>query len=188
MIRGFMPDKALILIVEDQENDVLLLRRAFTKSRVLNPLQVVRNGEQAIAYLKGLGPFANRAEFPLPSLVLLDIKMPGTDGFEVLRWIRRESAFPILRVVMLTSSDEIRDVNRAYQLGANSFLVKPLDFERFAEITQALSGYWLWMDQAPEAFRPSETKPATDTEILRRIGLEPLGDSSSKSNAAGNLL
>ncbi|HEV2391790.1 MAG TPA: response regulator [Verrucomicrobiae bacterium] len=183
-----MAHKALILMVEDQENDALLIRRAFTKSGVLNPIQVVGNGEQAIAYLNGTGPFANRAEFPLPSLVLLDINMPGMDGFELLRWIRRESPFPGLRVVMLASSGEIRDVNRAYQLGANSFLVKPLDFERFAEITQALSGYWLWLDQAPEASRQPETKAVSDTEILRRIGLEPLGDPSSKSNSAGNLL
>ncbi|HEV2380841.1 MAG TPA: response regulator [Terriglobia bacterium] len=164
-----MSDQALILLVEDQENDVLLISRSFAKSKVLNPVQVVRNGPQAIEYLKGAGPFANRAEFPLPSLVLLDIKMPGMDGFEVLRWIRQESGLSNLRVVMLTSSDDIRDVNRAYQLGANSFLVKPVDFERFVEITQALSGYWLWMDQPPQASRPPGTKPVSETEIPRRI-------------------
>lgn len=183
-----MPDHPVILLVEDQENDSLLIRRAFTKSRVLNPVQVVRNGEQAIAYLQGKGPFANRGEYPMPSLVLLDIKMPGIDGFEVLRWIRQESSLPNLRVVMLTSSDEIRDVSLAYKLGANSFLVKPLDFERFVEITAALSGYWLWLDRAPENLLPPETKPTSDTEILRRIGVERWRDAASKTDSAGNLL
>jgi CheY-like chemotaxis protein len=164
----FMSKPGLILLVDDQEEDVLLIRRAFTKSRVLNRIEVARSGEEAIAYLNGMGKFAERAEYPVPALVLLDIKMPGMDGFEVLRWIRRVSAFPTLRVVMLTSSELMRDVNTAYELGANSFLVKPVDFDRFVEISQALSGYWLWLDQAPSPPAGADGELTSDTEFIRR--------------------
>lgn len=149
-----MSDQALFLLVEDNEDHVVLIRRAFAKSKVLNPLQVVRTGEDAIAYLEGTGRFSNRAEFPLPAVVLLDLKLTGLDGFDVLRWIRQQPGLKALRVVVLTSSNEIRDVNLAYQLGANSFLVKPVDFEDFVRVTQALQGYWLWTDKEPEISRP----------------------------------
>jgi CheY-like chemotaxis protein len=148
-----MSDQALFLLVDDNENDVLLVRRAFVKAKVLNTLHVVRSGAEAIAYLSGKGQFANRAEYPLPALVLLDLKMPGMDGFDVLRWIRQEPALRTLRVVVLTASDDMRDVNVAYKMGANSFLIKPADLERFVEISQALNGYWLWLDKVPEAHR-----------------------------------
>lgn len=149
-----MSDQALFLLVEDSETDAILIRRAFVKGNIINPLQLVTNGDQAMAYLKGEGVFRNRAEYPLPELVLLDLKLPGIDGFQVLRWIRQQPEFKALRVVVLTSSDRIQDVNLAYQLGANSFLVKPVDFERFVEISQALKGYWLWLSKAPELQRP----------------------------------
>ena len=154
-----MSDQALFLLVDDNEDDILLVRRAFVKAKVLNPLQIVRSGDEAIAYLGGKGKFANRAEFPLPALVLLDLRMPGLDGFDVLRWIREEASLRTLRVVVLTASDDMRDVNVAYKMGANSFLIKPADLERFVEISQALNGYWLWLDKAPEAHRLGE-KPA----------------------------
>jgi CheY-like chemotaxis protein len=127
-----MSDQGVILVAEDNEVDVLLLRRAFAKAQLLNPLQVVHNGEEAIAYLSGKGKYTNRAEYPLPDLVLLDLKMPHKNGLEVLEWIREQPSLSGLRVVMLTSSDQARDVNAAYQLGANSFLVKPVDFEHGA--------------------------------------------------------
>jgi CheY-like chemotaxis protein len=149
-----MSEQALFLLVEDNEDHVVLIRRAFTKSKVVNPLQVVRNGEDAIAYLEGTGRFSNRAEFPLPALILLDLKLTGMDGFDVLRWIRQQPTLRAIRVVVLTSSNAIGDVNLAYQLGANSFLVKPVDFEDFVRVTQALQGYWLWSDKAPEVSRP----------------------------------
>lgn len=161
-----MPDSAVFLLVEDNPDDVVLIRRAFHKAKVLNPLHVVTSGEEAIEYLGGTGRYAVRAEYPLPNLVLLDIKMPRVDGFEVLKWIRGQTGLRGMRVVMLTSSDEMRDVNAAYQLGANSFLVKPVDFERFVEITQAISGYWLWMDKAPEASRPPGPMKAVDAAKL----------------------
>jgi CheY-like chemotaxis protein len=150
-----MSDYAVILLAEDREDDVVLIRRAFAKGNVVNPLFVVRDGEEAISYLAGVGRYANRSEYPLPELLLLDLKMPKRDGFEVLRWIRNQPGLSALRVVVLTSSEELRDVNLAYQLGASSFLVKPVDFDHFVKISQALKGYWIWLNKPPETFRPA---------------------------------
>jgi len=133
-----MSKSPVILLVEDCENDIFLITRAFERAGVKTVLKSLRGGLSCIAYLNGDPPYEDRTTYPLPELVLLDIKMPRTDGFEVLRWIRQQPAFARLTVVMLTSSDEIRDVNLAYQLGANSFLVKPLDFWNAADLSQAL--------------------------------------------------
>ena len=149
-----MPDQSVILIAEDRDDDILLIRRSLNQAHVFNPLQIVGNGEEVIAYLSGEGKFANRDEFPLPSLLLLDLKMPRMDGFQVLQWIRRQTSLKALRVIVLTSSADIRDVNLAYQLGANSFLVKPMDFENFVEIGKFLNDYWLRADQEPAISRP----------------------------------
>ncbi len=149
-----MQTEAIFLLVDDDPNDVLLLRRAFIKAKILNPLQAVTSGQEAIQYLSGSGKYANRAEYPLPAVVLLDLKMPGIDGFELLRWIRQQPGFGSLRVVALTNSTSPADIDLAYKCGANSFLVKPSDFDRFVEVSQALSGYWIWVDEAPTAVRP----------------------------------
>src|SRR3954468_6378149 len=125
-----MADTAVFLLVEDEQDDAVLIQRAFRRAKFLNPLQVVRSGEEAMLYLKGEGRYSNRAEFPLPALVLLDLRMHGVDGFELLAWIRSQENLRALRVVVLSGSDAMTDVNRAYHLGANSFLVKPVDFER----------------------------------------------------------
>jgi|ERR1051325_4491706 CheY-like chemotaxis protein len=171
-----MPERAIFLLVEDDENDVLLIRRAFTKAHVLNPLYSVKSGEEAIEYLAGEGAYSNRAEFPLPALVLLDLKMRGLTGFDVLRWIRQQPGLRTLRVVILTASDDMRDVSSAYQMGANSFLIKPLDFERFVEVSQAISGYWLWLSESPDiprvtAVRREEGEPAPEFRTpVRHVG------------------
>src|SRR5579859_5551558 len=148
-----MPDRALFLLIEDDADQVALVRRAFQKANIVNPLQVVRSGQEAMVYLEGVGPYANRAEFPLPKLILLDLKMPGINGLDVLRWIRQQPQLRTIRVVVLTASDAVRDVNLAYQLGADSFLVKPVNFEDFVRLTQALQGYWIWLNQNPEMSR-----------------------------------
>jgi len=127
-----MKEHAPILVVEDNENDVLLIRRTLERSGIPNPRHFVKSGEEAINYLVGVGPYANRERFPFPELVLLDLKLVQMDGFEVLKWLRAHPHFKDLRVVVLTSSSNIRDVNKAYQLGANSFLVKPLELENIA--------------------------------------------------------
>ena len=146
-------EQAVILLVEDREDDIVLVKRAFAKGDIQNPLFVVRDGEEAISYFSGIGKFGNRAEYPLPDLLLLDLKMPRLDGFEVLRWIRQQPGFNALRVVVLTASDQIRDVNSAYRLGANSFMVKPTDFENVVEMARTLRSYWLQMSKAPELSR-----------------------------------
>jgi CheY-like chemotaxis protein len=148
-----MSDTSVILLAEDRDDDVVLITRAFRQAYVTNPLYVVRDGAEAIAYLSGEGRYNNREEFPLPDLLLLDLKMPRVDGFEVLNWIRQQPTLGALRVVVLTSSDELRDVNRAYRLGANSFMVKPLDFEDVVHMGQCLTKYWLVMSKAPEIHR-----------------------------------
>src|SRR4029077_13538322 len=112
----------------DDENDALLIGRAFRRSGWGKDLQNVRGGEQGVDYLSGHGSYANRERFPLPFLVLLDLKMPGLDGFEVLQWLRAEPELKRLLVVVLTSSNLQADVDRAYELGANSYLVKPVEF------------------------------------------------------------
>src|SRR5262245_59108944 len=131
-----MPDTGVILLVEDREDDVFLIRRAFKDAFVTNPLHVVRDGDEAISYLKGENKYSNREEFPLPDLMLLDLKMPKIDGFEVLKWIREQPSLAALRVVVLTSSEDLHDVNRAYKLGANSFMVKPLEFHDVVHMGQ----------------------------------------------------
>jgi CheY-like chemotaxis protein len=148
-----VPDKSVILLVEDREDDVFLILKAFDKGGINNPLLIVRNGEEALSYLAGESKFSNRVEHPLPDLILLDLKLPGIDGFEVLRWIRRQPGFASTRIVVLTSSDAIPDVNRAYALGANSFMVKPLEFQNVIEMAKMLKTYWLHMDKAPETSR-----------------------------------
>ena len=157
-VSASQPEQAIILLVEDRADDIEIIRRAFVKAGLVNPLQVVRDGEEAIDYLRGHGKYANRTEFPLPDLVLLDLKMPKIDGFQTLEWIRKQSGIRGLPVVVLTSSDMLRDVNRAYALGANSFLVKPTDFQNSVELARVLREYWVMTAQFPETFRPPPKK------------------------------
>lgn len=142
---------ATILLAEDETNDVFLMRRAFEKAKLLHPLPVVSDGAEAISYLSGEGRYANRQEFPLPTLLLLDLKLPRRSGLEVLEWIRRQpSPLRRLPVVILSSSQQTIDINRAYELGANSYLVKPVDFAGLLELVKALEMYWFVFSQKPE--------------------------------------
>ena len=147
-----------ILVAEDNEDHVVLIKRSFVQACLLNPIQVVGDGVEAIAYLKGDGKYADRKEFPMPGLLLLDLKLPNKDGFEVLEWIRHQPALRSLRVVVLTTSDRIFDVQRAYDLGANSFLTKPLDLRDFVLLGPAIRGYWVWTTD------PHVKHPETDHE------------------------
>jgi CheY-like chemotaxis protein len=155
-----VPDLSVILVVEDREDDILLIQKAFDKAGVANPVHFVRSGDEALAYLSGEWKYANRAEYPLPVLVLLDLKLPGMDGFEVLAWIRRQEGLRALPVVVLTSSMALSDVNRAYQLGANSFFVKELEFQNSVELSRLLQNYWLAKARTPQTSRPN---PKPDT-------------------------
>lgn len=146
-----MPQTETILLAEDNEDHVLLIKRAFAKANLLNPLQVVNDGQEAMAYLQGHGEYADRSKYPFPALLLLDLKMPNRDGFEVLQWIRDQRNLPLLRVVVLTTSDRIFDMHRAYELGAHSFLTKPVDFRDFIQLGPAIKGQWLWMSRHPDS-------------------------------------
>ena len=148
----------LILLVEDREEDIIIIQRAFERTKIPAAIQPVRDGEEAIAYLQGMGPYSNRTDYPLPWLVLLDLKMPGMTGFDVLRWIRSQPGLRRLVVVVLTSSDQIRDVNEAYALGANSFMVKPLDFDNTSALAQVIHQYWLQHSRLPVSERDAPRK------------------------------
>jgi CheY-like chemotaxis protein len=149
-----MPETKVILLAEDREDDIIMVRRSFERAHIFNPLHVVRDGDEAIQYLAGIGKYSVRVEYPLPSLMLMDLKMPCTDGFEVLKWIRSQRSLSALPVVVLTCSEEMRDVNRAYELGANSFLIKPMDFDNSPSLGQMIKDYWLNFSKLPYTSRP----------------------------------
>jgi CheY-like chemotaxis protein len=154
---GRSSDKAVVLLVEDQEDDALLTKHAFSRANIRNPLHIVTNGTEAIAYLQGRDNYANRAEFPLPDLMLLDINMPNGDGFTVLRWVRAHPGLKVLRIVMLTTSDESSDIDSAYLLGANSYLVKPLDFEAYVKQIGLAIAFWFENSRTPTLNRAAKT-------------------------------
>ena len=138
-----------ILLVEDDSNDIILIKRAFGKANITNPLQVLEDGEEAISYLAGKGRYGNRQNYPLPILILLDLKLPRKSGHEVLEWLRQQPMLKRLTVVVLTSSQQSSDVNRAYDLGANSYLVKPVTFDALVEMVKTLDFYWLILNENP---------------------------------------
>ena len=154
-----MPDNDVILIVEDREEDILLMQSAFEKADLKNPVQFVRTGEDAIAYLSGEGQFSNRSQYPIPVLVLLDLKLRGIDGFEVLSWIRQQHRFRTLPVVVLTASRHMDDVNRAYRLGANSFFVKDLGFQQTVVLSRLMLEHWLQKAPRPDTSRRPPKPP-----------------------------
>lgn len=132
-----------ILLVEDNEDDAFFMRQALKDAGVQNALQHVEDGRAAIDYLAGNGAFADRQKFPMPASVFLDLKMPHKDGFEVLRWVRAQPEFMKLPVIVLTSSSEPVDIKRSYQLGANSFAVKPPTAQQLLELNQAFKLEWI---------------------------------------------
>ncbi|HWO69130.1 MAG TPA: response regulator [Actinomycetota bacterium] len=139
-----------VLLVEDNPDDVALIQRAFRKANIANPLRVVTDGEEAVAYLAGRGEYADRARHPLPVLVLLDLKLPKRSGHEVLAWLRSQEGLRRLPVAVLTSSREAADVNRAYDLGANAYLQKPVGFEALHELVGTLNLFWLILNEKPD--------------------------------------
>jgi two-component system response regulator len=151
----------IILLVEDNANDVELTLRAFEKSNVSNEIVVVGDGEQAINYLFATGPYAGRDPKVMPEVILLDIKLPKIDGLGVLRRVRADERTRRLPVVILTSSKEERDVISSYDLGANSFVRKPVDFAEFVDAARHLGLYWLVMNEAPPGRRPDGTDEST---------------------------
>ena len=138
----------IILLVEDNPSDVGLTQRALAKSHVANELVVAEDGQEALDYLFGAGAYAGREVTELPALVLLDLKLPRVDGLEVLRQIRADQRTRRLPVVILTTSKEEQDVAQSYDLGANSYIRKPVDFTQFAQAVEHLGLYWLVLNES----------------------------------------
>ena len=139
----------VILLVEDNDDDAALTLRAFKRSHVMNPIVVVRDGVDALDFLFARGAFVDRATQPLPTLVILDLKLPRLDGLSVLKAIRADERTRLLPVVILTSSKQEQDLTAGYSLGANSYVRKPVDFAEFLEAVKVLGMYWLMTNQAP---------------------------------------
>ena len=144
-----MPARRTILVADDSNDDAFFLKRAFLKAGINAPLQFVTDGRAAVEYLTGTNAYADRAAYPFPKLLLLDIKMPMMNGFDVLRWLKQNPDLKRLNVAMLSSSSEEQDVNLAYDLGANSYLVKPSSLDEFVQVAQALNDYWLQVNVCP---------------------------------------
>jgi CheY-like chemotaxis protein len=137
-----LPETPIVLVVDDCENDALLMRIVFERAGFLSPPQFAVDGDDAIAYLQGDGRYRDRVQHPLPTVVLMDLNMPGKDGFEVLEWIRAQPMFKRLHVYILSASNRPEDIERAYDLGANSYLVKPGTLDGLEQMARRL-GAWL---------------------------------------------
>lgn len=149
-----MDTPACILLVEDNRMDIELTLDAFREARLMNTIQVAQNGQEALDFLFGRGKFADRTTYPMPNLILLDLKLPGIDGFKVLRQIKSTPLLKRLPVVILTSSKEEGDRALSYDKGANSYLVKPVSFDGFLNVVREISNYWLTLNVAPPDGEP----------------------------------
>jgi CheY-like chemotaxis protein len=138
-----MSNSGHILVAEDDSTDAFFLQRAFQRAGIPIELHFVRDGQEAIDYLQGKGRFADRAAYPQPQLLLLDLKMPRLDGFDVLGWIRKQPGLSELVVVLFSMSDEPKDMRRAYDLGANWYLVKPHSMEELMALIGRFKKHWL---------------------------------------------
>jgi CheY-like chemotaxis protein len=139
-LKGDLPT---ILLAEDNEDDVFLMKRALAQAGIRNPVFVLEDGQEAVDYLAGAGAYVERSKFPFPVIMFLDLKMPRKSGLEVLKWVRASENFKALVVVVLTSSEEPADISRAYREGANSYLVKPPTGEELLKLAKSFKFYWL---------------------------------------------
>jgi len=142
-------EKSIIMVVEDNQDDLDLTLRAFAKNNILNEIVIARDGVEALDYLFATGAHQGRDLRVMPEVVLLDLKMPRIGGIEVLRHIRSDARTKLLPVVVLTSSDEERDMIESYECGVNSYIRKPVDFAQFVEAVRQLSLYWMVLNQCP---------------------------------------
>jgi CheY-like chemotaxis protein len=136
--------RPVILLVDDNPHDVVLIRLAFRRVGIIDTIHLVKDGDEAMRYIRGEGAYADRHQFPVPTLVLLDLKMPQTSGFEVLRWIREQPKLAGVVIVVMSGSKNDADIERAYSLGANSYLVKPSRFEEMVKMMESLKDYTVW--------------------------------------------
>lgn len=147
-----MTEARRILLVEDNEDDAFLMQRALKEAGIANPLMHLEDGETAIQYLGGTGIYADREKYPMPAVVFLDLKLPFKSGHEVLEWMGQQPELAGLVRVVLTSSNEPKDIKRCYALGANSYLVKPPTGDQLVEMAKAFKWYWLEWNTAPATF------------------------------------
>jgi CheY-like chemotaxis protein len=157
-----------ILLVEDHEDDVELLQCVLKSAGVLNPIVVVTDGEEAIAYLQGAGDFADRAQFPLPGVLMLDLKMPRLGGFEVLGWLKNESEIKDLLVVVLSGYRQTWEVDRAYLLGAHAFLLKPCSVDDIRKLSRDFPPYWTVAPRTPVRLVDDFEPGARETQRMIR--------------------
>lgn len=142
-------EKDTLLLIEDDPNDIILFEKAVKKNKLPVVFSVVRDGEKAISYLSGRGKYKNRKDYPLPNLIVVDLKMPRKSGFEVLEWIKGHPKLKNIPVVVLSSSKQPQDVKLAYRLGTNSYLVKPIGFKELHKLVEILGQYWLTYNEKP---------------------------------------
>ena len=155
---------ACILQVEDDEHDIYFLKYVFNKAGINNRVRIAKDGEQAIEYLSGIGPYADRTASPVPSLVLLDLNLPRKSGLEVLKWIREQPSLRTIVVVVLTSSSDPGDVRRSYELGANSFVVKSADLDERVEFANNLKAWWLHFNEFAPVFQAASMLPSGSSD------------------------
>ena len=146
--------RPVILLVDDNPHDVILIRLAFRKVGIIDAIHLVKNGNEAMHYIAGDEKYADRRLYPPPTLVLLDLKMPGANGFEVLKWIRSHETFTDLVVVVMSGSRDDADIHRAYELGANSYLIKPSKFEDLVRMMESLKDYQTWSGTSRKRHTP----------------------------------
>ena len=144
-----MKTKGTILLVDDNADYVELARRALVKSKIENPLVVAEDGAEALDYLFATGAWADRDPYDVPALILLDLKLPKVDGLEVLRRVRSDERTRLIPVVIMTTSSEQQDIIAGYDLGANAFIRKPVDFQRLSEVLKETGQFWLAFNEAP---------------------------------------
>jgi CheY-like chemotaxis protein len=161
-----MLDQVPILLAEDDQNDVFLMRQAFAEAAIPNPLLVANNGREAIDYLAGNGAYAERQKYPIPGLILLDLKMPWMDGFDVLRWLRRQPQYHSLPVVVLTSSKLQSDIDQTRLMGVYDYRVKPHGFSELVSLLGDIRRCWLnqGSNHFGEVLSPSEHKALSAPE------------------------
>lgn len=144
-----MISTATILIIEDDPNDVLFLQTAFKRVGITNPVQIAKDGQEALNYLRGEGRFSDREQFPIPYLIFLDLKLPAMPGLEVLKWVRERPEFNATVVIVLTSSSDPRDIDAAYEFRTSAYLVKPSGIDSLTAVAQSVKEFWLIRNQTP---------------------------------------
>lgn len=144
------PNSDVFLLIEDDSDDQVLIRRSFQKAPTATRIVVANDGDEALSYLSGIGTFSDRERFPLPCVILLDLKLPRRSGLEVLSWVRRHEVLGQVPVIILTSSYQEADIRSAYTLGANSYLVKPVDLDDLETMMAVVAEYWTALNRPPD--------------------------------------